>query len=252
MASRNLRAVALIPARLGATRFPRKMLADLKGKTVIRRTFENTVATGLFSEVVVVTDSDEIEAEIGQCGGRVFRSTREYESGTDRIAEAARDLEADVFMNVQGDEPFVNRDALAALLALFDSDAGKDVHVGSLVQPLDDEALVADPNYVKVVMDRQGRALLFSRAPIPYRRDAAAAVTAYEHIGVYAFRKEALMDFTGWPMTPLEAAEKIECLRFLEMGMPVWMAVAEGAGVEIDTPEDIRRAEAFMGRMGLE
>ncbi len=247
----SLKAIALIPARIGSTRFPRKMLADLRGKTVIRRTYENVVATGLFTDVIVVTDDDEIEAEIRACGGHTFRSTREFESGTDRIAEAARDLEADVFVNVQGDEPFVNRDALAALLALFDGEDGKDVLVGSLVQPLDDAALVADPNYVKVVMDRKGRALLFSRAPIPYRRDTAAPVTFYEHIGVYAFRKGALMDFTGWPMTPLEAAEKIECLRFLEMGVPVWMAVAEGAAVEIDTPEDIGRAERFMERTGI-
>lgn len=228
------------------------MLADLRGKSVIRRTYENVVATGLFADVIVVTDDDEIEAEIQGCGGRTFRSTRAYESGTDRIAEAAAGLDADVFVNVQGDEPFVNRDALASLLALFDGKQGDDVQVGSLVQPLDDAALVADSNYVKVVMDIAGRALLFSRSPIPYGRDEGAAVTFYEHIGVYAFRKAALMDFTRWPVGELEAAEKIECLRFLERGVPVWMAVAEGAAVEIDTPEDIWRAERFMERMGLE
>jgi 3-deoxy-manno-octulosonate cytidylyltransferase (CMP-KDO synthetase) len=246
-----MKAIALIPARIGATRFPRKMLADLKGKPVIRRTYENIVSTGLFAEVIVVTDSDEIQREIHGCGGRVFRSTRDYESGTDRIAEAARDLEADVFVNVQGDEPFVNREALAALLELFDDGTGVDTLVGSLMQPLDDPQLVADPNYVKVVTDFSNKALLFSRSPIPYMRDNAARITFYEHIGVYAFRKEALMDFTAWPVGILEAAEKIECLRFLEMGVPIWMAVAEGAAVEIDTPEDIGRAEAFMERMGL-
>lgn len=247
-----MKSIALIPARIGATRFPRKLLADLKGKTVIRRTWENTVATGLFSDVIVVTDSDEIEREIRMHGGHTFRSTREYESGTDRIAEAAQHLEADVFVNVQGDEPFINRETLQSLLELFDDRTGVETLVGSLVQPMDDPALVADPNYVKVAMDLSNKALLFSRSPIPYARDKSAPVTYYEHIGVYAFRKEALIDFTRWPITLLEQAEKIECLRFLEMGVPIWMAITEHTSIEIDTPEDIARAEWFMEQMGWE
>lgn len=241
-----MKAIALIPARLGATRFPNKLLAEIAGKTVIRRTWESAQATGLFADVIVVTDSDAIQQEIERHGGRVVRSTREFESGTDRIAEAAASLDADVFVNVQGDEPFVQREPLAQLLALFEGEDGLYTQVASLVQELKEEALIADPNYVKVALDLKGNALFFSRSRIPYPRDAAAAVPVYEHIGVYAFRKAALMQFPQWAPTPLERAEKVECLRFLEHGVPLRMAVTDYMGVEIDTPEDLVRAAAFL------
>jgi 3-deoxy-D-manno-octulosonate cytidylyltransferase len=239
-------AIALIPARLDASRFPKKMLASISGKSVIRRTYESALATGLFDEVVVVTDSDEIEAEIRLSGGTVFRSTKPFESGTDRIAEAAADRTADVFVNVQGDEPFVQREPLAQLLELFDGEDALQVQVASLVQELKDPQLIADPNYVKVALDLRGNALFFSRSPIPYVRDANVKLPYYEHIGVYAFRKEALIQFTRWEPTPLERTEKIECLRFLEHGVPLRMAITEYMGVEIDHPEDIVRAEALL------
>lgn len=241
-----MKAIALIPARLGATRFPKKLLAEIKGKTVIRRTYESAVNTGLFSEVVVITDSDEIMEEIARNGGKALKSQGIYESGTDRIAEIARDLDADIFVNVQGDEPFVQREPLAKLLDLFRGTGGDQVQVASLVQELKDESLVKDPNFVKVAMDLAHNAIFFSRSVIPYPRNNDLAATYYEHIGVYAFRKKALMDFTSWPMTPLETAEKIECLRFLEHGVPIKMAVTEYMGVEIDMPEDIVRAEKMM------
>lgn len=245
-----MKAVALIPARLGATRFPKKMLAEIKGKTVIRRTYESAVGTGLFSEVVVVTDSDEILDEIVKHGGKAVKSKREYESGTDRIAEVAAGMEADVFVNVQGDEPFVQREPLKQLLDLFAGEAGKTVQVGSLVQQLTDPELVADPNYVKVALDLQHNALFFSRSVLPYARNKEIDIPYYEHIGVYAFRRDALMQFTNWAMTPLESAEKIECLRFLEHGVPMKMAISQYMGVEIDVPEDITRAEKMMQEQG--
>jgi len=241
-----MRAIALIPARLGATRFPKKLLAEIKGKTVIRRTYESALNTGLFDEVVVVTDSEEIREEIEKNGGKAVMSKGSYESGTDRIAEVAMDMDADVFVNVQGDEPFVQKQPLEALLQVFASDAGAAVQVGSLVQELKEQAFIEDPNYVKVALDLNQNALFFSRSVIPYPRNKEIAITWYEHIGVYAFRKKALMDFTTWPMTPLESAEKIECLRFLEHGVPMKMVVTNYMGVEIDTPEDIIRAERFM------
>jgi 3-deoxy-manno-octulosonate cytidylyltransferase (CMP-KDO synthetase) len=247
-----MRAIALIPARLGATRFPSKLLAPLKGKSVIRRTYESAVGTGLFDEVIVVTDSDEIWQEITTHGGKAVKSKRAYESGTDRIAEVAATMEADVFVNVQGDEPFVQKEPLAQLLDLFKGADGDSVQVASLVQLLTDPALIKDPNYVKVAMDLYDNALFFSRSVIPYPRDTTLDIPYYEHIGVYAFRKKALMDFTNWPMTPLEAAEKVECLRFLEHGVPMRMAVTKYMGVEIDTPEDIIRAEALMAKNGWE
>lgn len=246
-----MKVVALIPARLGATRFPAKLLAPLKGKSVIVRTYESAKATGLFSDVVVVTDSDLIRDEITKAGGTAVMSKGEYESGTDRIAEIAADMEADVFVNVQGDEPFIQKEPMAQLLEVFKAIDGNEVQVASLVQELHDEQFINDPNYVKVALDLKQNAIFFSRSVIPYPRNKETKISYYEHIGVYAFRKKALMDFTKWPMTPLESAEKIECLRFLEHGVPMRMVVTNYMGVEIDTPEDILRAEAFMEKMGI-
>lgn len=243
-----MKCIALIPARIGATRFPRKMLATIKGKSVIRRTYESTLNTGLFEKVIVVTDSDEIITEIQSCGGIAVKSRLEYESGTDRIAEVVEGLEGDVFVNVQGDEPFVQKEPLAVLLNLFKSDSS--IQVASLVQVLTEDALIRDPNYVKVALAKNNNALFFSRSVIPYPRNTDNKIDYYEHIGVYAFRKDALMDFTNWPMTPLECAEKIECLRFLENGVSIKMAITEYMGVEIDTPEDIIKAERLMEENG--
>lgn len=247
-----MKVVALIPARLGATRFPAKLLAPIKGKSVILRTYESAKATGLFSDVVVVTDSDLILEEIVKAGGKAVKSKGEYESGTDRIAEIAADMDADVFVNVQGDEPFVQKEPLAQLLNVFEGAEGNEVQVASLVQELHDVQFINDPNYVKVALDLKQNAIFFSRSVIPYPRNKANKITYYEHIGVYAFRKKALMDFTQWPMTPLEEAEKIECLRFLEHGVPMRMVVTKYMGVEIDTPEDIIRAEAHMEKLGIQ
>lgn len=215
----------------------------LKGKSVIRHTYDATVATTLFDEVIVATDSDIIFNEITTNGGKAVMTTGNHESGTDRIAEAAIDIEADVIVNVQGDTPFVRREPLEKLLQQFE-DAS--VQVGSLMQVLDDEALVADPNYVKVCVDKNLNALFFSRSVIPFPRNKIIPITYYEHIGVYAFRKKALIDFTTWPVSPLEDAEKVECLRYLENGVSIRMVVTDFMGVEIDTPEDLERAEKLL------
>ena len=241
-----MKQIAMIPARYAATRFPAKLMQMLGNKTVIRHTYDNTIATGLFDEVVVVTDSDIIFNEITQHGGKAVMSQRAHESGSDRIAEAAADMDVDIIVNVQGDEPFVKKAPLEKLLQVFQGEAGEQVQVASLMQELKDEALIKDPNYVKVAVDRNMNALFFSRSVIPYPRDAAAAKLYYEHIGVYAFRKQALLNFTSWPMTPLEAAEKIECLRYLEYGVPMKMVVTEYMGVEIDTPEDLAKAAKLL------
>ena len=238
-----MKAIALIPARYAATRFRGKLMASLKGKTVIRHTYDATVATGLFDEVIVATDSDIIFEEITAHGGKAVMTTGEHESGTDRIAEAAQHLQGDVIVNVQGDTPFVKKEPLQKLLQQFEDPS---VQVGSLMQVLDDETLIADPNYVKVCVDKKGNALFFSRSVIPYPRNKNIAITYYEHIGVYAFRKQALIDFTTWPVSPLEDAEKVECLRYLENGVPIRMVVTDFMGVEIDTPEDLQRAEQLL------
>lgn len=233
----------MIPARYAATRFPAKLMQVLGDKTVIRHTYDNTVATNLFDEVVVVTDSDIIYNEIVNNGGKAKMSIRQHESGSDRIAEAVADMDIDIVVNVQGDEPFVQKEPLQKLLQVFDDAT---VQVASLMQVLHEEKFIADPNYVKVAVDKNMNSLLFSRSPIPYHRDKTVSPIYYEHIGVYAFRKQALMNFTNWPMTPLESAEKIECLRYLENGIPLKMVVTEYMGVEIDTPEDLERASALL------
>ena len=237
-----MKRIAMIPARYAATRFPAKLMQVLGPKTVIRHTYDNTLATGLFDDVIVVTDSDIIFEEITSNGGKAIKSKKEHESGSDRIAEAAADLDVDVIVNVQGDEPFVKREPLEKLLQVFDGEEGKNVQVASLMQLLKEEALIADPNYVKVAVDRNWNSLFFSRSVIPYARNKEISIPYYEHIGVYAFRKQALLKFTSWPMTPLEAAEKIECLRYLEYGIPLKMVLTDYMGVEIDTPEDLERA----------
>jgi 3-deoxy-D-manno-octulosonate cytidylyltransferase len=234
-----MKKIAMIPARYAATRFPAKLMQQLGNKTVIRHTYDNTVATGLFDEVMVVTDSEIIFKEIVDHGGRAIMSKREHESGSDRIAEAIEDIELDIVVNVQGDEPFVQKEPLEKLLQVFD-DAS--VQVASLMQVLKEERFIRDPNYVKVAVDKNNNALLFSRSAIPYHRDKNTTPVYYEHIGVYAFRKNALLQFTRWPMSPLEATEKIECLRYLENGVPLKMIVTEYMGIEIDTPEDLERA----------
>jgi 3-deoxy-manno-octulosonate cytidylyltransferase (CMP-KDO synthetase) len=241
-----MKAIALIPARLEASRFPRKLLADLRGKTVLRRTYEATVNTGLFSEVIVVADSDELIAEIERYGGKAVKSKREYESGTDRIAEVAAELDADVFVNVQGDEPFTQKKPLSDLLDAFKGEVGEKVKLASLCRLIHDEQLIAEPSIVKVVFDKQHNSIFFSRSVIPYPRAKDIHIPYYQHIGVYAFRKEALMNFTNMPMSPLEVAEKIECLRFLENGIQLKMVETDFMGVGIDIPSDVQRAEAFM------
>ena len=236
----------MIPARYAATRFPGKLMQKLGDKSVIVHTYENTMATRLFDEVMVVTDSQIIFDEITRYGGYVTMSKQMHESGSDRIAEAVADLDVDIVINVQGDEPFVNKDALLKLLNVFYEDGGSNVQVASIMQPMKDEKQVNDPNYVKVAIDKNMNALMFSRSPIPYPRNTDAEPVYYEHIGIYAFRKQALMNFTHWEMTPLEVAEKIECLRYLENGVSIKMIISEYMGIEIDTPEDLDRAQTLI------
>lgn len=233
----------MIPARYAATRFPGKLMQVLGNKTVIRHTYDATVATGLFDEVIVVTDSDIIFTEITSAGGRAIMSQYEHESGSDRIAEAAASIDVDIIVNVQGDTPFVKREPLEKLLQQFDD---SDVQVASMMQVLYKQEEIDDPNFVKVAVDKKMNSLFFSRSVIPYSRDKNISITYYEHIGVYAFRKKALLDFTQWPITPLEAAEKVECLRYLENGIPLRMIIVDYMGVEIDTPEDLDKAAKLL------
>ncbi|MBX2924918.1 MAG: 3-deoxy-manno-octulosonate cytidylyltransferase [Chitinophagaceae bacterium] len=229
----------MIPARYAASRFPGKLMKTLGNKSVILHTHDNTLATGLFDEVWVVTDSDVIYNEITSHGGKAKMSVKEHESGSDRIAEAVEDMDVDIIVNVQGDTPFVQKQALKQLIDLFKDPT---VQVASMMRPLKEKELIENPNLVKVVVDKNMNSLLFSRSVIPYPRNTQIHIVHHEHIGIYAFTKNALLNFTKWPLTPLEDAEKIECLRFLEHGIPLRMTEVNYQGVGIDTPEDLKRA----------
>lgn len=242
-----LKKIALIPARYAATRFPGKLMQKLGEHTVILSTYRSVVETGLFDEVAVVCDSEIIYNEIAGNGGKAVMSRQEHVCGTDRIAEALDAFpDAAIVVNVQGDEPFSRREPLEKLLRVFEGEEGAGVQVASLMQVLDDPASIKDPNYVKVTVDKKGNALFFSRSVIPYPRAEEVASVYYEHIGIYAFRRQTLIDFTQMPVSPLEAAEKIECLRYLENGIAMKMVVTDYMGVEIDTPEDLEKAEAYL------
>ncbi len=236
----------MIPARYAATRFPFKLMQPLGNKTVIRHTYDNTLATGLFDEVYVVTDHDSIADEITSHGGKAIKSIKEHESGSDRIAEAVADMDAHIILNVQGDEPFVNKAVLAQLLAAFEDN---NVQVASLMKKFTDLSLVANPNYVKVVVDQNKDSLYFSRSTIPFRRDETITPVYYEHIGVYAFRKEMLLQFTKWPAAYTEQLEKLEQLRYLENGVRLRMIETQEVSVKIDVPEDLVQAEKYLASL---
>lgn len=238
-----MKIISMIPARYSASRFPGKLMQDLGGKTVIRRTYEATVDTNLFDDVFVVTDSEIIYNEIVGNGGKAIMSKKEHSCGSDRIAEAVEDLDIDIVVNVQGDEPFTDKESLRKLIEVFKNDDNKEIDLASLMVHITDEAEINNPNTVKVVLDQSDFALYFSRSVIPYPRDESIDVKYYKHKGVYAFRKDALLDFYRLPMTTLEASEKLEQLRYLEYGKRIKMVETDVQGVEIDTPEDLERAK---------
>lgn len=243
-----MRVIAVIPARYASTRFPGKLMKDLEGKTVIRRTYEATVATGLFSEVFVATDSEAIYQEVLSHDGKAVMSLEKHESGSDRIAEAVKKIETDIVINVQGDEPFVDRENLKKLIDIFKNDTDRQVDLASLMTPIETKEAIENPNNVKVVVDQNQVALYFSRSVIPYPREENESVQYYQHIGVYGFRKSALLEFSTWKMSPLECIEKLEQLRYLEHGKRIKMAITQHVGFGIDTPEDLEKARALIDK----
>lgn len=237
-----MKVIAMIPARYSASRFPGKLMKDLGGKPVIVRTYEATLKTNLFDEVYVVTDSDIISETIKKTNGNVIMSIKEHECGSDRIAEAVQNIDADIVINVQGDEPFIDTISLTKLVAVFKADEKKEIDLASLKVQITDKEDIENPNNVKVITDINNLAIYFSRSVIPYHRDKEVAVKYYKHKGVYAFRKQALLDFYKTPITPLEAAEKIEAIRYQEIGKKIKMVETNVEAVGIDTPEDLEKA----------
>ena len=240
-----MKIIAVIPARYEASRFPGKLMKLLGEKTVIATTYENVVETRLFDEVFVATDSEIIFNEVKSIGGNAMM-TSQHETGSDRIAEAVSTIDCDIVINVQGDEPFLKTEPLKQLIEVFKNDVEEKISLASLKIKLKDQEEIENSNNVKVITDREGFALYFSRSVIPYPRETAIKAEYFKHIGVYAFRKNALLNFANLPMSPLEIAEKIECIRYLEYGMKIKMIETDFIGVGIDVPEDLEKAREIL------
>jgi 3-deoxy-manno-octulosonate cytidylyltransferase (CMP-KDO synthetase) len=238
-------AVGIIPSRYASTRLPGKPLLTIGGKPMIRHVYERARAARSLSRVLVATDDERILDAVRAFGGDAVLTAGSHRSGTDRVAEAARDLDADVVVNIQGDEPMLAPEPLDALVAAF---AGRpELEIATLAHPIRTSDEAADPAAVKVVMDRDGYALYFSRLPIPYDRDGAGAAR-WRHLGVYAYRKAALLRFAHLPPTPLEQSEALEQLRALENGMRILVLATDQEAIGVDTPEDLERVRALFTR----
>lgn len=240
-----MKTIAVIPARYEASRFPGKLMQILGDKTVITTTYQNVAETGLFDEVFVATDSEIIFKEIEKNGGKAVM-TGQHVTGSDRIAEAVQNIDCDIVVNVQGDEPFLKTEPLKQLINVFKTDEKKEVSLASLKIKMKDDEDVGNPNAVKVITDENGFALYFSRSVMPFPREKSVTTEYFRHIGVYAFRKDALLKFAKLPMRPLEISEKIECLRYLEYGMKIKMVETDFVGVGIDVPEDLEKARTIL------
>ncbi|MDG1698193.1 MAG: 3-deoxy-manno-octulosonate cytidylyltransferase [Polaribacter sp.] len=240
--------IAMIPARYSASRFPGKLMKDLAGKPVILRTYEAVLHTNLFDDVYIVTDSDVIFKTIKDAGGKVIMSKEVHECGSDRIAEAVKNIETDIVINVQGDEPFIDKISLSKLIDVFKNDLSNEIDLASLKVQITSKEDIENPNIVKVITDVNNLAIYFSRSVIPYHRNKEIKIKFYKHKGVYAFRKQALLDFYNTPMTPLEASEKIEAIRYQEIGKKIKMVETNVEAVGIDTPEDLEKAIRFLNQ----
>lgn len=244
-----MKTIAVIPARYASTRFPAKLLAILGNQTVIRTTYENTVQTNLFDDVFVVTDSELIFDEITQYGGKAIMSKSTHETGSDRIAEAVQSIDCDIVINVQGDEPFVQKEALEKLVNVYKDDLNQEISLTTLAQEIFEKDEINNPNCVKTIWDKNNFALYFSRSPIPYPRETEFTARYFRHIGIYAFRKEALLNFAKLPMLQNEKSEKLEQLRYLEYGMKIKVLETGPMGIGIDTEEDLRKANQYLNEL---
>lgn len=244
-----MKTIAVIPARYASTRFPAKLMAQLGDKSVIRTTYENTIKTNLFDDVFVVTDSEIIFDEISTSGGKAIMSKSPHETGSDRIAEAIQEIDCDIVINVQGDEPFVQSEALEKLIEVYKNDLNNEISLATLAQEIFDDDDINNPNCVKAIWDKDNFALYFSRSPIPYPRETGFRARYFQHIGIYAFRREALLNFAKLPMLQNEKAEKLEQLRYLEYGMKIKVLETGYMGIGIDTEEDLQKANAYLQKL---
>jgi 3-deoxy-manno-octulosonate cytidylyltransferase (CMP-KDO synthetase) len=237
----KLHAVAVVPARYASTRLPGKPLADIAGRPMIEHVYRRAADAAGIDAVVVVTDDERIVRAVERFGGIARMTASAHRTGTDRIAEAAADLDCEIIVNVQGDLPLIEPGMIAEVVAAFDDPS---VRMSTLRRAITDPAEVSRPHVVKVVVDRRGDALYFSRAPIPFHRDGGGPT--YKHIGLYGFRRDVLLEFAALPQTPLEQAESLEQLRALEHGIPIRTVATRFESIEVDTPEDLERVRQLM------
>lgn len=236
-----MRAVAVIPARLASTRLPRKLLREIGGQPLIGRVYGAVSSSPLLHEVIIATDSEEIIALCRHKGWKAQLTSAAHRSGTERVHEVSQSVEADIYLNVQGDEPLTRSEHIASLIQVMQDPA---VQVGTL-RTLAAPADIHNPGAVKVVTDPAGRALYFSRATIPYDRDGTSP-HYFKHLGFYAYRKPALDSFVALPESSLERSERLEQLRFLENGIPIYVAETPHDTVGVDTEEDLLRVEDIL------
>jgi 3-deoxy-manno-octulosonate cytidylyltransferase (CMP-KDO synthetase) len=239
-------AVGVIPARFGASRFPGKPLAEIAGLPMIQRVYDGVRQAKSLSRVIVATEDERIVRACERFGAEVALTRSDHATGTDRLGEVAQSVDAEILVNIQGDEPLIEGFVVDAAVEALREDP--EVPMATVVQALESDAL-DDPNRVKVVLDRRGRALYFSRSPIPHARGPVPA--RWQHVGLYAYRRPFLLDFVRLPRTPAEEAEQLEQLRALEHGFPIRCAVVEGwSGIAVDVPEDLARVEARLAGRG--
>ena len=237
-----MKVIAIRPARLASTRLPRKILREIAGRPMLAHVYEAARACSQLQDVIVATDSEEIAALCRQNGWHSCLTSPAHCSGTERLYEVAQEVEADVYVNVQGDEPLARREHLDVLLKLLERDH---VEVGTLKTPCSTED-VNNPNAVKVVTALDGRALYFSRATIPFDRDGSGQTRYFKHLGFYAYRKAALDAFCAWPESELERSERLEQLRFLDHGVVIHVAETPFDTVGVDTEADLQKVEAII------
>tara|TARA_B100001250_G_scaffold360738_1_gene338413 strand:+ start:78 stop:818 length:741 start_codon:yes stop_codon:yes gene_type:complete len=236
---------ALIPARYNSKRFPGKMMEKLGNKTVIQQTYESVIGSNLFDEVFVITDSMLIFNDLKKNNLNVLYSKTNHECGTDRIAEFVNKFDSDIIFNVQGDEPFIDKKGLKALINIFKNDSKEEVKIASLMTPISDKNEISNPNVVKVVVDNNDFAIYFSRHSIPYNLEKNT-YNYLKHIGVYALRKDLLKRFSTQGKTNLESIEKIEAIRFIEMGYKIKMVITDRFSIGIDTKDDLKKANQII------
>ncbi|MBF0571535.1 MAG: 3-deoxy-manno-octulosonate cytidylyltransferase [Candidatus Omnitrophica bacterium] len=244
-----MKAIGVIPARFASTRFPAKVLAKIGGKPLIWHVWQKACLCKELDEVLIACDHEDVFKAAQNFKARVVMTDCNHPSGSDRIAEAVKDLKVDIVVNIQGDEPFIDSRTIEALSVLLKQDSK--IMMGTVIKEITDDADFLNPNVVKCVVDDQGFALYFSRSPIPYHRNKNASLRTknYKHLGLYAYRKEFLMQYKDWPKGVLESAEELEQLRVLERGIKIKTTVTDFESIAVDTPQDLQKAQAWFDKL---